>query len=331
MNKWTKDEIKILRQNYGELSVKEIHENHLPHRSIHAIRGQAGRLELSIPWGRDSNNSYAKISDGALLQELGRRGYASTKRKMPVVDETYVLEKPLEPIEIGVVSDPQLGNKHQQISHLNHFYDLCDDRSIQTMVNCGDIVDGNGRVYRGQIYDLFLHGSDAQVDYTVKNYPKRKGMVTYHIGGNHDESWYKSEGTEILKRVNERRDDLPYLGMYGAHLKLGDIKLYLMHSDGGVAYARSYKLQKIIEQMSPQSKPHILLAGHWHVASHLPMYRNVEGFSLGCFQAQTSYLRRKGLYPTIAGLILKIYPDEKGLKGIDTHWEYYHVPIENDF
>ena len=199
------------------------------------------------------------------------------------------------------------------------------------MICCGDVVEGNGKVYRGQLYDMFVHGATAHRDYAVQTYPKRKGMTTYIIGGNHDESFYRSEGYEIVKHVAEKREDLEYLGMYGAHLNVGNIKIYMMHGAAGVAYARSYKLQKIIEQMAPQKKPHLLFSGHWHVATHLPMYRNVEGFSLGCFQSQTGYLRRKGLYPTNSGLVVKIYPDENGLKGIDTHWEYFHVPVEEDY
>ena len=335
MSKWTQDEVDVLKENFGKKPIR-IWKDLLPNRSSDAIHKKAQRVglysDLTVR-GTSKAQPTKQLSakDDELLAELGRRGYSSTKREVPRVDETYPFPALLEPIEIGVISDSHLGNKHQQITHLNRFYDLCYDRGIQVMLNCGDITDGNGKVYRGQSYDLHTHGSDAQVDYAADIYPKRKGMITYMIAGNHDESFYKSDGSDVVKRIAEKRDDLLYLGMYGANLKLGDIKIYMLHGAGGVAYARSYKLQKIIEQMSPQSKPHILFAGHWHVASHLPMYRNVEGFSVGCFQSQTSYLRRKGIYPTLSGLIVKIYPDEKGLQGIDTHWEYYHVPIDHDY
>ena len=105
----------------------------------------------------------------------------------------------------------------------------------------------------------------------------------------------------------------------------------MMHPSGGVAYARSYKVQKIVEQFSPQNKPHILFCGHYHITNHLPMYRNVEAFNVGAFEAQTPYLKRKGLYPSVSGLILKIYPDEKGLSGISTTWKYYYEPLEEDY
>jgi predicted phosphodiesterase len=291
---WTAKETQIILDYFGKVPATEISAKHLPNRTTGAIRGKAHRLGLKSnlttqPTETLQQNGSFSTSDDELLEELGRRGYSSVKREIPKVDEKYELPALLEPIEIGIVSDIQIGNKHQQLTHLNRFYDFCYDRGIQTMLNCGDVVDGNGKVYRGQVYDLFLHGADAQENYTVDAYPKRKGMITYMIGGNHDESFYKSDGNEILRHIADRRDDLLYLGMYGAHLTLGNIKIYMMHSAGGVAYARSYKLQKIIEQMAPQKKPHILFAGHWHVANHLPMYRNVEGFSLGCFQAQTSY------------------------------------------
>ena len=89
-----------------------------------------------------------------------------------------------------------------------------------------------------------------------------------------------------------------------------------MHPDGGVAYARSYRQQKIIEQLAPEKKPHILLIGHYHIENILPQYRNVYSILLPCFQAQTPYLRRKGLNPEVGAVIMEITPDSKGIFSI---------------
>jgi len=343
---WTEKEVEILKKTYGTIPSTEIHERFLLNRNPGAIRSKARRMQLrSALDGKITNpppqykfestsvnpNAVSNLKDNALLEELGRRGYISIKQQLPKTDETYELDSPLEPFEVGVVSCTHLCSKYQQITFLNRFYRICEKRGIQVMVNAGDMVEGNGKLYRGQVYDIFVHGADAQVNYAEKNYPRIDGMVTYIVGGNHEDSFYKTDGTNVNLRIAEKRDDILYLGTYGAYLTIGDIKIYIMHGSGGVAYARSYRLQKIIEQMAPQLKPHILLAGHWHVANHLPMYRNVEGFQLGCFQAQTPYMKRKGIYPTLAGLIIKIYPDEDGLQGVDTHWRYYYEPIEHDY
>ena len=274
--------------------------------------------------------NFEKNKDIELLEELGRRGYTSTKIDI-IEDAEYRFPEPMTPFEIGVVSDTHLGSQYQQITFLKDFYRKCAERKIRKILHAGDLVEGNGKQYRGQMYEMFIHGADAMVKYAVNNYPKEKGITSYVIGGSHDESYWKNEGYDILKAISGQRKDIKYLGMHGAYLKLGNINVYLMHGTSGVAYARSYKMQKIIEQISPQNKPHILLLGHYHVANHLPMYRNVEGFQLGCFQSQTPYLRAKGLYPTLSALILRIYRNKNGLTALKTTWQYYHIPIEHDY
>lgn len=96
-------------------------------------------------------------------------------------------------------------------------------------------------------------------------------------------------------------------------------------------YARSYRMQKIIEQFPPEKKPHILLLGHYHVECHLPTYRNVAGFQLPCFQTQTNYLMAKGLFPEIGFLILEITPSVKGIFKYKTDWYPFYIPIKNDY
>jgi len=330
---WTAEEVEILLNHYRNTTVSDLKEKHYPNRTLAAIRGKAVRLGVK----RDTSSILEPktvaeaTSDRELLEELSSRGFIIRKGDLPPVDQTYRMPKLLEPIEIGVVSDPHLGSNYQQLTHLHDFYDFCADRGIKTILNAGDICAGNGNVYRGQIYEMFIHGADATVDYVVKNYPHRRGIKTMAIAGNHDESFLKNDGTDIVSRVAEKRTDFDYLGMHGAYVKLGNIKIYLMHPSGGVAYARSYKVQKIVEQFSPQNKPHILFCGHYHITNHLPMYRNVEAFNVGCFEAQTPYLKRKGLYPSIGGLIVKIYPTEEGLDGISTRWKFYYEPIEDDY
>lgn len=332
-NSWTDEEVEILLYHYGNTCVADIQEAYFPERSKAAIRGKAVRLGIRRDTStRTTETSFKEnVSDRVLLEELSSRGFIITKGDLPPVDRTYRMAKLLEPIELGVVSDSHLCSNYQQLSHLHDFYDMCSDQGIKTILNAGDICAGNGKVYRGQNYDIFIHGADPVVDYIAKNYPHKKGIKTLAIAGNHDESFLKTDNTDIVKRVASRRTDIEYLGMHGAYVQMGNIKIYMMHPSGGVAYARSYKLQKIIEQFSPQNKPHILLCGHYHTITHLGMYRNVEGFTLGCFEAQTPYLKRKGLYPSLSGLVLKLHPNEKGLDGISTRWKYYYEPLENDY
>jgi predicted phosphodiesterase len=207
---------------------------------------------------------------------------------------------------IGVVTDTHLCSKYQQLTHLHTAYDYFADEGIDTVLHCGDLCAGNGRMYRGQEYEIHVHGYDQQRRYIIDEYPHREGVQTLIIAGNHDASWVKSSGANIVKAVCDKRPDMSYLGQSGAFLELHGIRFYIMHPTGGVSYARSYKLQKLIEQMSPQNKPQVFLSGHFHVTCTLKSYRNVYGMLLPCFEAQTPYLLEKGLYPEVGFTVLRV-------------------------
>jgi DNA polymerase II small subunit/DNA polymerase delta subunit B len=274
-----------------------------------------------------------KMSNKELIDELSKRGFFASKVPPQVAGNTFVADETKvsgNKYHFAVISCTQIGSKYQQLSHLHTFYDICQKRHIKTVFHCGDVVDGE-KVYRGQEYELFLHGADAQIDYVVKNYPQIKGIKTIAILGNHDESFYKTSGMNVVKAIAEKRPDIEYAGDYFATAKVDGIKVALMHGAGGVAYARSYKLQKIIEQLAPEVKPHMLFVGHWHIQAHIPAYRNVEAFSMGCFQAQTPFLTRLGLFPNIGGVILEVVTDETGIKSVKTEWIPFYIPKKNDF
>ena len=274
-----------------------------------------------------------KALNRELIQELKNRGYFVSRVPPTVSGKTFQADFTKmagNKYRFAVVSCSQLCSKYQQLTHLYSFYKLCKKRRIKEVLHCGDLVDGE-RVYRGHEYELFIHGADAQVDYAVSNYPKFEGIKTRVILGNHDESFYKTAGFNVVKAICHERDDMEYLGDYLAFLEIDGLNVGLMHGAGGVAYSRSYKLQKIIEQFAPEVKPHMLFVGHWHVQAHVPQYRNVEGFMMGAFQSQTPYLTRKGLTPDIGGVIVEVRTDEKGILSVKTEWVPYYVPIKNDF
>lgn len=215
-------------------------------------------------------------------------------------------------LRFGVVSDTQLGSRQQQVTFLHQVYDRFHSEGIDVVLHAGDLVDGDGRVYPGQQFDLFRHGFNAQLDYAIDKYPARDGIKTYLIGGNHDWSFWQRGGADILAELAKIREDIEYLGYAGAPVNLDGIKIYLIHLKSGLTYARSYKIQKIIEQFAPAQKPDMLFAGDRHSWAHLPMYRNVYAWQMGCFQAQTDHEKRLGLYPEIGALIVDVQYDTAG-------------------
>lgn len=267
-----------------------------------------------------------------LVAELQSRGHTVVldrppERRLRLATQT----KDKAHHRFAVCGDTHLGGKHQQLTHLNGFYDQVVKEGIDTVFHVGDLVHGSHKMHRDMPFELFVHGQDAQVDYATQVFPKRDGVRTYLISGNHDDSHYSDSGGDVCKGFTQNRDDVEYLGQRGAYIEYGDLSIYLWHPKGGLSYARSYKLQKWIESVSPESKPHIIFTGHFHVAAHLPAYRNVEGFLTPCFQGQTPYEKTLGLQPVVGGLLVDIWVSKDGLEDLQVRWCLNRIPVPNDW
>lgn len=271
-----------------------------------------------------------------LIAEAEKRGYRILRKRPGEPTKLFKIDHRFEGNEfsVGVVSDTQLGSKYQQLTLLHEAYDLFSSRGVVQVLHAGDLLDGQ-KMYRGHEFETFISGADSQRDYAVGNYPKREGITTYLIGGNHDYAHWRVAGADVLAQIAATRPDIQYLGNFQGAVEVGGLKIRLGHPRGGVPYARSYRLQKHIEQLSPQEKPDVALLGHLHVGAYLPQYRNVEGFQLPCFQSQTPLLAEMGVHPTIGFLILTFTVNgierKDGLVRTKHEWFHCFVPRENDY
>lgn len=240
--------------------------------------------------------------------------------------------KPGATVRIGVVSDTHLGSRAQQITALTDFYRYADSRGVQAYVHCGDLVDGL-HVHRDAVYSQFVHGFDAQVKYAAEAYPRSQNGPTYWVEGNHDNWTFENAGASIGEWLPDRRPDLVYLGYYSAFVDIGAFRMYLAHgARGGGAYAKSYKPQKLIEQMDPleRSGVHAAFFGHWHYDDYIGRYQGVYGFAVPSFQRKTRFLKSIGKGPTIGGIVLEIeYTSDRRVWNIRQDWQDYE-PLQDD-
>ena len=214
-------------------------------------------------------------------------------------------------IRFGLMGDTQINSKYTQLTHLHRFYDICASLGIDTVFHTGDLDEGE-QMRPGHQYECYEQGADDHIAEIVRVYPRREGIKTYFITGNHDSSLYKRAGMDLGRAIADKRDDMIYLGRDCAVVKLTDkCTLELRHPWDGTAYALSYKPQKIIEAMEADSKPSILAIGHYHKVEYL-FYRNVHCFQTGCFQSQTPFTRGKGISVHMGGWIVEILVGEGG-------------------
>jgi len=281
-----------------------------------------------------------KAEDGELREALSARGYRVEKLTPDKMDRRFKIDPRLfdgEVIKFGSISCTHLGSKYQQLTHLHSFYQYAQEQGCKVIFHNGDMVDGIN-VYPGHEYELFLHGIKAQREYAIRHYPRMEnGGKTYVIDGNHDYSFHKEIGDDILEGVASKREDIEYLGSYGAFPKVLGLNIY-MHHGGGMSkpYARSYRMQKNIEEMTPDKKPDFYFLGHYHASCILLEYRNVIAFQLPSFQAQTPYARRSGWPAEVGGFIITVVKNERerasgGTSKMQFEFVPFYVPKENDF
>jgi predicted phosphodiesterase len=232
-------------------------------------------------------------------------------------------------IKFGVVSDTHLGSKYTQLSFLHQAYDAFEAEGITTVYHAGDITEGE-RMRPGHEYECYIHGADEHAQEINTHYPKRDGITTFYILGNHDAAFVRHAGLNISKMIN--RDDLICLGFDSATIEITpNCKLELRHPGGGSAYSISYKSQKAIDAMSGGEKPNILILGHYHKQEYI-FYRNVHCLQAGTLQAQSGFMKRLALAAHVGFYIVTIHVDDNGqINRFLPEWRPFYQSIEEDY
>ena len=184
----------------------------------------------------------------------------------------------------------------------------------------------------GHEYEVYTVAADEMVDNVVKNYPSRKNITTYFITGNHDASIFKQVGYDVGHAIVRARPDMVYLGRDCAVVNLTPkCTLELRHPWDGIAYAASYKLQKMIESMEADSKPSILAVGHYHKSLYM-FYRNIHALYPGCFQSQTPFTRGKGISVQMGGYIIEVKVDKDGtIQAFKSQFVPFYKSAKDDY
>lgn len=356
--KWSEEEESVLRKVYPNAS-KDLLQKIFPNRSPNAIYKKAFKMKLKSSnietWQENELTELIRCwpteSKDKIKAKFPHRTWQGIKNKASVLglkkedEERPILTGGLSNIDkmikgniirFGICSDKHLGSKFAQISYQKRFYQECEKEGVDFMIDAGDTTDGNGRHYTGQIFEMHIVGADELCDFTIKNYPKikdRHGKIckTYGIAGYHDLDLWKYEGYDLLKRLSEKRGDYIYLGHASAVLEWRGRKIQIVHPSGGTAYAISYRLQKMVESFAPETKPHILIVGHYHKAEFIPLLRNVFTFAAGCYQAQTPFAIRKSLNFMYGGWIVEFGVDRTSITHMKAEFLPFYRPIENDY
>jgi predicted phosphodiesterase/predicted transcriptional regulator len=314
------DTVRKKFKKYYKEQVDELDEPEEEFESIQDFILKSARKNVTLEAVADECHTYQEeilsiIKDmqdeGILIEVLsnGRLAISNTPKASYTVEKEVWTGK--KHIHIGLVSDTHFCSKTQQLTFLNEVYDIFEERGIETVYHCGDLTDGYG-MRREQQFEVFKHGADEFVEYVVENYPRRKGITTKFISGNHDHSFIKSSGLDICNSIAQQRYDMVYLGRSYAKVQLTDnCRMDLVHPLDGSSYAVSYALQKFIEAMPEYDLPQIILSGHHHKYVST-FYRGMYALEVPCTQARTDWERGKRINIQVGAMILNITVDKDG-------------------
>lgn len=227
--------------------------------------------------------------DGELIDYVN--GELVRLKTPPKINDVYQVEASSSHIPLLLISDTHLCSQYDRLDILKYLYAKADERGVKHILHSGDFTDGRSNRPE-HIYELKETSYEGQVAYCVEKYPTFNGK-TYVISGNHDDWWYKSTGSEIVKAIANRRDDIIYLGSDVADMKIGKLKVRLFHGKGGNAYAKSYKVQKYLDSIPLEERPHILQTGHIHQSFYMKQ-DDTHCFQTSCLEDLTPFARSMG-------------------------------------
>lgn len=313
--KWTPEEIEVVQKHYkpDSRNYDEIAEKLNGSRTPIAVEKF---IKYSPFWKPTPERN--RIKELNRENNILRQVVASLQTQ-----QTYTLHSyEGEYARFGVISDTQLGSRFANMPFLSLAYDIFEREGIHTVYHPGDLVDGKMR-HQGHEFELLVHGEDAQRDYCVNEYPRRDGIDTYFITGNHDLSFFKLSGSDIGEKIAQIRPDMHYLGQESADIDIetrdGKVKCNLSHPGKGTAYAISYHSQKHIESLERGTKPNIIFVGHFHKMEKI-FYQNVHLIQTGTTQYQTPFMKRNNNAAMLGLWIGELALDEDSIRRCKAEW-----------
>lgn len=211
-------------------------------------------------------------------------------------------------VTFAVVSDTHFGSSMADKKNLNKFYDEIEARGITTVLHAGDLTDGYYPNRPTSILEQYAHGFTEQLNDFTKDFPKKDGITTYFITGNHDHTFMRQGLANIGEVVEDIREDMVYLGHnFGRVYVAPKVSVSLIHPTDGVSQNFNKKIRDIIER-SPERRSDIMCIGHYHKLAMVE-HRGVSGYIVPSFQKKTSFMADMGIESIVGGMIFTVKTD----------------------
>ncbi len=272
------------------------------------------------------------IANASLSREQIERIVHRLKTPLPVPFPSAVHRFSNKSVTFLIIGDLHLNAKDavtgRRLCDFKRFKDVLHigkEEGAEYAVQTGDVADGEN-MRPQQKYELVVQGEDNVIEYCANEWPE-SGLQTYFIGGNHDQTYIKSIGSDICAKIAAKRKDLVYLGMNEGNLPLQPELIAKMlrgekisssatwvrirHPAKGTAKSQSYQPQAHVEALHPEFKPRILIIGHYHKMDYL-FERNVHCFQAGTMEKQSDWMRTHDLPAHLGAWLVTCYYKNDG-------------------
>lgn len=231
----------------------------------------------------------------------------------------------------GLISDTHLGSVAERLDILNEAYDYFEKKGIKQVFHCGDMTDGM-KQYRSHINYVKVFGDMPQAIRVIKSYPKREGIKTYVINGNHDDDGnlpklnrlsFVINGCDYEGKHYEGRNDIVLIGEY-SHTVIfpQEVTMHMLHPRGNAPYAMSYRQQKRSEAMDKNLRPDIQASGHFHTFNHCWL-NSTHFLAVPGMQDETEYFKRLGLCRSVGFMVIHYEIEEMRIKSLAPELHMY--------
>ena len=281
---------------------------------------------------KEGDKSFSEIADrlgvstkgvAELAEELCENGYdVSTYEKdeeeclhlgkaEEVDEEAIPFELTGQKMKIMIISEPRMGAYQSQISMLHWLYKEVGEREgIDFAIVAGGLTVGLPTATLAP--DIFKGDAKKHkvlTDYVTQHFPRTKKFKTYLISNRRELAAKMERGVNILKTVAEKRDDLAYFGDLSKTFDVRGVRIKIVSAwDDNSPKGLSYGLQKIVDNLSEDPAPHIIVAGGMHERCELSDYgeNGIAIFGVPSLHTQMKRQLRRGVRPRLGCLILEL-------------------------
>jgi len=209
-----------------------------------------------------------------------------------------------------LTSDQHIGSYGFSEIAWNQMLKDVDEFGIKTIIMPGDVYQGRG-VHRMELQDCKSLSADDQVEWGINYLNQFPSSVHFHsVIGNHEEKMKGNVniGHDMLLSTAKQMTRFHYYG-HVAKLTLNKkFSMLMIHTSGPPAYAKTYKAERIFDQLL--ERPHLLITGHHHQLFTVGRPPNTVVAQCGTLQRENSYLLNKGVTAQVGYLILHEFSED---------------------